>query len=139
MTILLSKFISDQGAKLALFNFGEVVPVFKGRHKFNRFIKNVKKHVRIFPAGGGPAMLSRKISFHGNIQRNILSLKRWCCATGAKLVACFAKNCPVIKKIPGCLSLSGMLLLYGIQALDSFIILQKFFLALNLCNNLLLR
>ena len=32
-----------------------------------------------------------------------------------------------------------MLLLHGIQALDSLIILQRFFLALNLCNNLLLR
>ena len=44
-----------------------------------------------------------------------------------------------LKKIPGCLSLSRVLLRHGIQALDSLIILQKFFLALNLCNKLLLR
>ena len=70
------------------------------------------------------------------------SPKRWCYATGAKLVTCLARIVLLshpLKKIPGCLSLSGVLLLHGIQALDSLIILQRFFLVLNLCNNLLLR
>ena len=70
------------------------------------------------------------------------SLKRWCCATDTKLVTCLARIVLLshpLKKIPGCLSLSGVLLLHGIQALDSSIILHRFFLALNLCNNLLLR
>ena len=70
------------------------------------------------------------------------SPKRWCCATGAKLVTCLARIVLLshpLKKTSGCLSLSRVLLLHGIQALDSWIILQKFFLALNLCNNLLLR
>ena len=77
--------------------------------------------------------ISREMSF---------SPKRWCCATGAKLVTCLARIVLLshpLKKIPGCLSLSGVLLLHGIQALDSLIILQRLFLALNLCNNLLLR
>ena len=70
------------------------------------------------------------------------SPKRWCCATGAKLATWLARIVLLshpLKKIPACLSLSGVLLLHGIQALDSLIILQRFFLALNLCNNLLLR
>ena len=63
------------------------------------------------------------------------SPKRWCCATGAKLVTCLATIILLshpLKKIPACLSLSGVLLLHGIQALDSLIILQRLFLALNL-------
>ena len=70
------------------------------------------------------------------------SPKKWCCATGAKLVTCFTRIVLLshpLKKIPGCLSLRGVLLLHGIQALDSLIILQRFFLVLNLCNKLLLR
>ena len=78
-------------------------------------------------------VISRGMSF---------SRKRWFCATGAKLVTCLARiallSCP-LKKVPACLPLSGVLLLHGIQALDSLTILQRFFLALNLCNNLLLR
>ena len=69
-------------------------------------------------------------------------LKRWCCATGAKFVTCLARIALLsnpLKKISACLSLSGVLLLHGIQALDSLIILQRLFLALNLCNNLLLQ
>ena len=71
-----------------------------------------------------------------------ISPKRWYCATGGKLVTCLTRIVLLsypLKKIPGCLSLSGVLLLHGIQALDSLIILQRFFLALNLCNNLLLQ
>ena len=116
--------------------------VFKSRHKFNRSIKNGERHVRIFPAGGEPAILPRKISFHDNIQRDVLFAEKWCCATGARLVTCLARIVPLshpLRKIPGCLSLSGVLLLHGIQDLDSLIVLQRFFLALNLCNNLLRR
>ena len=53
-------------------NFGEVVSVFKGRHNFNRKIQNGKKHVKILPAGGDPAILPKKISFHGRIKRDVL-------------------------------------------------------------------
>ena len=38
VTILLPEFISDHVVRLALSNIGEVVSVFKGRHKFNRSI-----------------------------------------------------------------------------------------------------
>ena len=44
-------------------------PVFKGRRGFNRKIRNGKKHVEIFPAGGNPMIPPRKISFHGSIQK----------------------------------------------------------------------
>ena len=49
--ILLPLFISDQAVRLALSNFGEAVSVFQGRHKFNRSIRNGKRHDRIFTAG----------------------------------------------------------------------------------------
>ena len=61
-------------------------------------------------------------------------LKRWRCATVAKLVTCLARIVLLshrLKKFPGCLSLSGVLLLHGIQALDSLIILQRFFLVVR--------
>ena len=87
VTILLPEFINDQVVRLAFSNFREVVSVFKGRHKYNRKIRNGKRHVEIFPAGGDPAILPRKISFHGRIQRD---QKRRCCATGAKLGTCLA-------------------------------------------------
>ena len=60
VTINLSEHVSDQAVELAFSNFGEVVSVFKGRHKFNRKLRNGKTHVRIFPAGGDPAVLPRK-------------------------------------------------------------------------------
>ena len=46
-----------------------LVSVFKGRHKFNRNIRNGKKQVKIFPVGGDPMILPRKISFQGSIQK----------------------------------------------------------------------
>ena len=91
VTILLPEFISDQAVRLAFSNFGEGVTVFKGSHKFNRKIRNGKSHVKIFPAGEDPAILPRKISFHGRIQRDVFSRKRWCCATDAKLGTCLAR------------------------------------------------
>ena len=72
LSILLPEFISDQGVRLAFSNFGEVVSVFKGRHEFNRKIRNGKMYFKIFPAGGDPAILPRKISFHGRIQKDVL-------------------------------------------------------------------
>ena len=69
------------------------------------------------------------------------SWKRWCCATGAKLDTCLARivllSLP-LKKILACLSLSRVVLLHRINTLYSLILLQRFFLALNFCNNLLL-
>ena len=70
--------------------------VFKGRHKFNRSIRNGKRHVRIFPAGGDPAILPRKISFHGNIQRDVLFAKKVVLCYRCKTRHMLGKNCPVI-------------------------------------------
>ena len=72
VTILLPLFISDQVVRLPFSNFRKVVSVFKGRHEFNRKIRNGKRHFKIFPAGGDPAILPRKIFFHGRIQRDVL-------------------------------------------------------------------
>ena len=96
MTILLPEFIGDQAVRFALSNFGEVVSVFKGRHKFNRSIRNGKRHVRIFPAGGDPAILPRKISFHGNIQRDVLFAEKVVLCYRCKTRHMFGENCPVI-------------------------------------------
>ena len=52
VTILFLEFISDQPVDKS--NFGEVVSALKGRHKFNRSIRNGKRHVRMFPVGGDP-------------------------------------------------------------------------------------
>ena len=38
--------------RLAFSNFGEVMVVFKGRHKLNKNIRNYKRHVKIFLMGG---------------------------------------------------------------------------------------
>ena len=70
--------------------------VFKGRHKFNRSIRNGKRHVRIFPAGGDPAILPRKISFHGNIQRDVLFAEKVVLCYRCKTRHMLGKNCPVI-------------------------------------------
>ena len=72
VTILLPEFISNQVVRLALSSFREVVSVFKGRHEYNRKIRNGKRHVEIFSAGGDPAILPTKISFHGRIQGDLL-------------------------------------------------------------------
>ena len=55
--------------RLAFSNVGEVMPVFKGRHEFNRKIRNGKKQVKIFSTGGDPIILPRKIYFHGSIPK----------------------------------------------------------------------
>ena len=70
--------------------------VFKGRHKFNRSIRNGKRHVRIFTAGGDPAILPRKVSFHGNIQRDVLFAKKVVLCYRCKTRHMPGKNCPVI-------------------------------------------
>ena len=67
VTIFLPEHIRDQAVRLASSNFGEAVSVFKDRHEFNITIRNGKRHVKIFPAGGDPMVLPRKISFHGSI------------------------------------------------------------------------
>ena len=96
VNILLPEFISDQAVRLALSNFGEVVSVFKGRHKFNRSIRNGKRHVRIFPAGGDQAIWPRKISIHGNIQRDVLFTEKVVLCYRCKTRHMFGENCPVI-------------------------------------------
>ena len=50
VTIFLPAHIKDQAVRLAFSNFEEVVSILKGRHDFNRKIRNGKRHVKIFPA-----------------------------------------------------------------------------------------
>ena len=99
VTILLPEFISDQAVRLAFSNFGEVATVFKGRHKFNSKIRNGKRHVKIFPAGEDPAILPRKISFHGRIQRDVLFKEKVVLCYRCKTRYMIGENCPVATRV----------------------------------------
>ena len=96
VTILLPQFISDQAVRLAFSNFGDVVSVFKGRHKFNTDIRNGKRHVKIFPAGEDPAILPRIITFHGRIQRDVLFAEKVVLCYRCKTRQMLVENCPVV-------------------------------------------
>ena len=96
VTILLPEFVSDQAVRLAFSNFGDVVSVFKGRHKFSNGIRNGKRHVKIFPAGEDPAILPRKISFHGGIQRDVLFAEKVVLCYRCKTRHMLGENCPVV-------------------------------------------
>ena len=96
MTIFLPEFISDQAVKLAFSNFGEVISVFKGRHKFNTDVRNGKRHVKIFPAGEDPAILPRKITFHGRIQRDVLFAEKVVLCYRCKTRHMLGENFPVV-------------------------------------------
>ena len=95
VTINLPEHVSDQAVELAFSNFGEVLSVFKGRHKFNRKIRNGKRHVRIFPAGGDPAVLPRKISFYGGASRDVLFAEKVVLCYRCKTCHMLGENCPV--------------------------------------------
>ena len=94
VTIFLPEFISDQAVRLAFSNFGDVVAVFKGSHKFNRKIRNCKKHIKIFP-GEDPTILPRKISFHSRIQRDVLFAEKVVLCYRCKTRHMLGENCPV--------------------------------------------
>ena len=95
VTIILPEFISDQVVRLAFSNFREVVSVFKGRHEFNRKTRNGKRYFKIFPAGGDPAILPRKILFHGRIQRDVLFAENEVLCYRCKTRHMLGQNCPV--------------------------------------------
>ena len=95
VTILLPELVSDQAVRLAFSKFGEVISVFKGRHKFNKNIRNGKRHVKIFPAGEDPATLPRKITFHGSVKRDVLFAERVVRCYRCKTRHMLGENCPV--------------------------------------------
>ena len=95
-TVFLPELVSDQAVRLTFSNFGEVVTVFKGRHKFNRSVRNGRRHVKIFPAGGDPAILPRKITFHGRIQRDVLFAEKVVLCYRCKTRHMLGENCPVV-------------------------------------------
>ena len=95
VTIFLPEFISDQAVKLAFSEFGDVISVFKGKHRFNKDIRNGKRHVKIFPAGEDPAILPRKITFHGRIQRDVLFAEKVVLCCRCKTRHMLGENCPV--------------------------------------------
>ena len=95
VTILLPEFISDQVVRLAFSNFREVVSVFKVRHEYNRKIRNGKRHVEIFSAGGDPAILPTKISFHGRIQGDLLFAGKEVFCYRYQTRHMLGENCPV--------------------------------------------
>ena len=95
MTVFLPELVSDQAVRLTFSNFGEVVAVFKGRHKFNKNIRNGRRHVKIFPEGGDPGILPRKITFHGRIQRDVLFAEKVVLCYRCKTRHMLGENCPV--------------------------------------------
>ena len=94
VTINLPAYVSDQAVKLAFSIFGEVISVLKGRHKFDRKIRYDKRHVRIFPAGGDPAILPRKISFQGGVSRDVLLAEKVVLCYRCKTRHMLGENCP---------------------------------------------
>ena len=96
VTAFLPEFVSDQAVRLAFSNFGEVISVFKGKHKFNKNIRNGRRHVKIFPAGGDPGILPRKITFHGRIQRDVLFAEKVVLCYRCKIRHMLGENCPVV-------------------------------------------
>ena len=62
--------------------------MFKDRHGFNRKIRNGRRHVKIFPAGGDLILPPRKISFQGSIQK-----EKGGAMPGAKLGPMLGENC----------------------------------------------
>ena len=116
-TIFLPEFISDQAVRLAFSNFEDVVPVFKGRQKFNRGIRSAKSNVKIFPAWGDLAMLPRKFFYMLASKGMWFSRKRWCSAIGAKIGTCLARMTLWIHplhNILACLLLSEVVLFHWI-------------------------
>ena len=106
VTIYLPEFISDQAVKLAFSNFGNEVSVYKGRHKFNKNIRNRKRHVKIFPAGGNSEVLPWKITFHGNITRDVLFAEKVVICYRCRTRHMLDENCPVITPTPEDLDMS---------------------------------
>ena len=86
--------------RLAFSKFGEVVSVFKGRHDFNRKIRNGKRYVKIFPAGGDPTILPRKIAFHGSVRRDVLFPEKVVLCYRHKTRHMLGENCPVATPTP---------------------------------------
>ena len=72
VTIFCPEYISCRAVELAFANFGEVQRVFYGTHRFNRNLRNGKRHVRIFPTGGDPTILPRRVTFPDGISRDVL-------------------------------------------------------------------
>ena len=100
VTINLPEYISDQAVRLPFSHFGEIVSVFKGRHNFNRKIRNGKRHVRIFPAGGDPEILPRKITFHGGVRRDVLFAEKVVLCYRCKARHMLGENCLVVSPTP---------------------------------------
>ena len=96
VTILLPEFISDQAVRLAL------SPTLERQCLYSKVDTNLidpsetGKDVRIFPVGGDPAILPRKISFHVNIQRDVLFAEKVVLCYRCKTRHMFGKNCPVL-------------------------------------------
>ena len=84
VTIFCPEYISCRAVELAFANFGEVQRVFYGTHTFNRNLRNGKRHVRIFPTGGDPRVLPRRITFLDGISRDVLYKE--------KIVDCYRCN-----------------------------------------------
>ena len=83
--------------RLALSNFGELVSVFKGRHKFNRSIRNTGKDMlESSPREEIQRYCQGKFLSNGNIQRDVLFAENVVLCYRCKTRYMLGKNCPVI-------------------------------------------
>ena len=73
--------------------------MFKRRHEFNRKIRNGKRLVKIFPAGGDLPILPRKFLSMVRSKGMFFSEKRMCCATDAKLEDMLGEIYPIATPI----------------------------------------
>ena len=105
-------------------------------------MQNGKKYVKIFPAGGDPAILPREIYFHVGIQRDVLFVE--------KVVLCYrcndrhilGENCLVATSTPEESAMPFIeqrwVLLHHIKILCNLIFLRRITLAVNSPKNILL-
>ena len=72
ITMNLPGHISPMAVYQVFSNFGEVGLVYYGTHSFNNKIRNGKRHNIMFPSGGDPEILPKKITFIDNMSRDVL-------------------------------------------------------------------
>ena len=70
------------------------------RHKSNKKMRNSKRHIITFSAGGDPVILPRKFSFHGGVSRDILFAEKvvMCCRCKSRCM--LGKNCLLVSPTP---------------------------------------
>ena len=72
ITIYLPETISNRQVADAFSNFGKIVDIFYGKHKFCPQIGNGKRHLQFIPKDHEFTSIPRKIAFHDGVIRNVM-------------------------------------------------------------------